>query len=547
MPSLEFFTPRCSVKLFKSISRRPDGEGLPASLRYSNKDDGIDLTPFMGDGSSIVTEKSIDSPTGTFTLTFLDKPQNVGEVVGPGTLSPGLESVYGLVESMDAVEIRMWSGKGRQPDPLPIKMRGIVTRVRRERSMSPDGKPRRVVIITGHDYGKFLQMYQLLYLSGYDGAKPLLTAHNFFEQFGMDVTNTMTCGDFVKTLLKQAINPLIEELFPNYNSMPHNIVADLQSHGMMSNSFQNERGSVYDLAKTFMDVDHWNEFFIQDRESGVYLVWRPKPYFDLMTGDNIQDMPVPPAICTISNDMIMSISQQRDDEDVYNYFYTSSERWQMLDDRFQQMMDVQNNYHQTMMEYANTAVKYYGLRAFYSDVVAGPELDDFTNMGSGQDQATQDKRMQQMSDWLLQRREICVQNNKDNVVYESGEINMKGGALVWDPVPASSTFSGTCPLFKRPAGAGDYFEILDGKISWTCYATAITDTFQPYRSYTSTIQFIRGTGFAERVSKNGGKSPWTTDQGNTPTRKFGSDTEMFYSPGNNNADFPINSDSKKGV
>lgn len=510
MPQMNFATPRATVKLFKSISRTVGDQGLNTSVRYQNRNDFIDLTDFIGDGGSITTTKALDAPSGTFTISFADKAAQTGEIYGPA-VTPSLESVYGLVEPMDAIEIRMWSGVGKAPNPLPIKMRGIVTRIRRERSMGSDGKPRNMVVITGHDYGKFLQIYQLLYLSGYDGAEPLLTAHSFFEQFGMDVPNSMTCAEFVTTLLDKAINPMIESLFPDANSMPHQIIPDLQATGMMSNSFQNERGSVYDLARTYMDVSHWNEFYVEDREDGVYLVWRPKPYVDLVSGDAIQQLKTAPNLCVVDNDWILSLTQQRDDEDVHNYFYVSSQRWQMIDDRYQQIVDAQNNYHQEMLNYPNTNKDFYGLRPFAADSATGPEDAAMKNMGTGQDQPTQDRRTDAMTDWLLSRRQICVDSNKDNVVFESGDITMKGG-------PVSSNNVANADGEIRAAKVGDYFKIQEGNMSWYCYATVMTDTFSPFRSYTTTVSFVRGTGFGERVSVSGGNSPYLTEK--TGANKF---------------------------
>lgn len=537
MATLNFATPRCSVKLFKSISRKVGDKGLNTSERYQNRNESIELTDFLGEGGSVATSKSLDAPAGTFTLTFTDKATLTGDFLDVKT-PPSYESVYGLVEPMDAVEIRMWSGVGKAPNPLPIKMRGIVTRIRRERSMGPDGKPRSVVVITGHDYGKFLQIYQLLYLSGYDGAEPLLTSHNFFEQFGMDVPNSMSCADFVTTLLNKAINPMIESLFPDYNTMPHQITPDLQATGMMSNMFQNEKGSVYDLAHTFMDVSHWNEFYVEDREDGVYLVWRPKPYFDIVSGDAIQPMVEPPYVCVLDNDWITSLAQERDDEDVHNFFYVSAQRWQMIDDRYQQIVDAQNNYHQEQLHYPNTDVNFYGLRPFAADSATGPEVREMSNMGTGQNQQTQDARTDAMTNWLLSRRQICVDSNKNNVVFESGEITMKGGPMSTDHIagPGGKT---------RAAKPGDYFKIQEGNLHWYCYAINMTDTFTPYHSYTTSITFVRGTGFAERVSKAGGNSPYLSEK--TGANKFQCFPSYNGAFGNviNNDRFPINA-TKQG-
>ena len=106
MPKVIVATPKISVRLYKSIMRQPRDAGLPTSERYANKEAYIDLTPFFGDGTSISTTKNIGQPCGTFSLSFSDKPNVSGQNMGPVLDRAGLESIYGLVEPMDVVEIR---------------------------------------------------------------------------------------------------------------------------------------------------------------------------------------------------------------------------------------------------------------------------------------------------------------------------------------------------------------------------------------------------------------------------------------------------------
>lgn len=123
MPNLLTASPRCTVRLFKTIGRETiDGQSAVSS-RYQSKDDYIDLTPFLNPGSSVRTSKSVREPAGGFTITFADKAQeSFGSATG-FTIGTELESVYGLVEPMDVVEIRMWNGMGPAPAEYPIIMR----------------------------------------------------------------------------------------------------------------------------------------------------------------------------------------------------------------------------------------------------------------------------------------------------------------------------------------------------------------------------------------------------------------------------------------
>lgn len=516
MPKVIVATPKISVRLYKSIMRQPKDAGLPTSERYANKEAYIDLTPFFGDGTSISTTKNIGQPCGTFSLSFSDKPNVSGQNMGPVLDSAGLESIYGLVEPMDVVEIRMWSGIGPCPNPLPIKMRGFVSEISRGRQMGKDGKPMRTVVVSGQDYGKILQSFQLLYIPSYHGSAPLLTGWNFFEQFGGNVKNVITGAEFINLLLDKAINPLLDTLLPKNNGVPRVIKPDLQASGSVSDSWMNQEGSVYDLMKQYLDVGVWNELFIEDREDGVYLVWRPVPAIDLMTGRAIQNLPQPPKNGTVPDGYISDIRQTRNDSSVYNYYWVTNSRFAMVDDIYRKVEAIMAGGTQQTMEYPNTAKKYYGVRAMYADSVMSP--DDVTSVSSGLEQNPQEQRRGYMLDWINDRRGIMIQSNKDNVVLEFGALSMKGG-----PTRDNSTDA---------LRSGDYLTVLDGKITWSAYIMSVQDNFIPYNSYSTSLEFARGTGFAERVSSTGGGvSPWLKEQatrGNDLT-SAGKDLDALFS------------------
>ncbi|ECB1886235.1 hypothetical protein IAJ44_004291 [Salmonella enterica] len=496
MPVANVATPRFSVRLYKSIMRKQGEAGLAVSERYANKEAFIDLTPFFGDGSAITTSKDTRQPAGTFSLTFSDRPNVSGQSLGPVLSSAGLESVYGLVEPMDVVEIRMWNGRGKAPYPLPIKMRGFVSEITRGRQLGSDGKPMRTVVITGQDYGKILQTYQIVYLTNYPGAPALLTGFDFFEQFGGTVRNTISGAEYLKLVMEKVINPLLGTLIPEFNGMPREIQVDAQTNAMMSNSYNSQQGSVYDLLKGFLDVGIWNELYVEDREEGVFLVWRPVPAFDLQTGNPTQTSTGKIYQGTIPDNDITQMRQGRKDESVFNFYWCTNTNFDMMGDDFLQAQAMQGDLHQPTLTYPNTAKKYYGIRAMYADSVMGPM--DVENQNSGLPASEQTARDGSMNQWITARRQVMVSNNKDNVVMEYGNIELKGG-----PTRDKSTDA---------LKAGDYVLVLDGMLTWQAYVTGFQDNFIPFRSYTSSITFERGSGFAWRVSEASGSSPWLRDQ-----------------------------------
>ncbi|EDY2030043.1 hypothetical protein GTB64_004485 [Salmonella enterica] len=525
MPVSRFATPRCSVRLYKSIMRKPGDAGLAVSQRYADKEAFIDLTPFLGDGSAINIGKDIRQPSGTFNITFADRPNVSGQSMGPVLSTAGLESVYGLVEPMDVVEIRMWSGIGKCPNPLPIKMRGFVTEITRSRQVGSDGRPVRTVAISGQDYGKVLQTYQIVYLSNYPGAQALLTGFDFFEQFGGDARNTISGGEYLGLILKNVINPLLQNLIPEHNGMPREIQLDAQAEGMLNNAYNHQQGNVYDLLKSFLDIGIWNELYIEDREDGVFLVWRPVPYYDLTTGDPTQKMKKPPRAATIQDNFITSIRQSRKDEGVFNFFWCTNTSFDLMGDDFLQAQAMQTNLHHETLEYPNTAQKYYGIRTMYADSVMGPQ--DVTNMNTGLPADQQSERDGYMTQWVMDRRQVMVNNAKDNVVMEYGSLDMKGG-----PTRDNSTDA---------LKAGDYITVLDGQLTWQAYVISVQDAYMPFRGYTTSLGFERGSGFAWRVSEVSGASPWLKDQAErrdpinppvSPDPRLMEDADYWSSQGN---------------
>lgn len=260
MPRLKDASPQISVRLYKTISRKTvDGQSA-VSARYSGKDEYIDLTPYLGDGSSVATSKSVRDPAGAFSITFADRPKTSGAVMGAPLPTGALETVYGLVEPMDVVEIRMWSGLGAKPSKLPIKMRGFVSEISRSQAIGTDGRPIRTVVVSGQDYGKIWQMYQILNLPAYAGGEALLTNFNMWERFGIEATNTMKAGDFIKAMVEKILNPHLKGFMPEHSPMPKELKLDISvTHGVINNSYQNQQGSIYDLMKFYGDVGIWNE------------------------------------------------------------------------------------------------------------------------------------------------------------------------------------------------------------------------------------------------------------------------------------------------
>lgn len=490
-------TPRCLVRLFRTIDRTATSGSAPSSQRYQGSDPYIDLTPMLGDGSSVRTSKSTREPCGGFVITFTDKAYR-----DKNAYIQDLESVYGLAEPMDIVEIRMWNGVGvwSPSEPYPIVMRGFVSDVVRSQTMGADGKPMRTVTISGHDFGKIWQTFQVLHLPNYAEGKGLLTNFALSELFGVSARNSMKAAEFIKQMVEKIINPHLDKLLPAVmpNNMPRVIQTGgslLVKHGTIGVSFHQMQGSLYDIMRFHGDVGHWNELYTEDREDGVYCVYRPIPAVNLADKKKIMDDAPDPVYCVIEDSFIESISVARGDSGVANFYWVDAAKYDMISDMSRRLHGLSEN-SVSLKDYPNSAVKYYGIRALYASTQMSG--DEVLSQTSGQSKESQDKRDTQQLGWVNTRRKQLMELNKDNVVLERGSARIKGGPMRDDDV-----------TLMKP---GDYAMFAVGSLAWAAYVYQIDHEFIPYQGYTTTLNFDRGEGFAERTRVDGASSPWLVEQ-----------------------------------
>lgn len=506
MTQIHDASPQISVRLYKTISRKSvDGETV-VSARFAGSSDYIDLTPYLNDRSSVRTSKSVRDGAGGFSITFADAAQSEFSAALVYISATQLESLYGLIEPMDLVEIRMWHGMGPAPLKLPIIMRGFVSEVTRGQAMGGDGRPMRQVTVSGQDFGKIWQMYQVIYLAAYAEGKALLTTFGLAELFGIAVTNAMPAGEFVRTMIEKIINPYLEKMLPtHWADVPTKIETGESisvKHGTVGISFQQAQGSIYDILRYHGDVGVWNELYTEDREDGVHCVYRSVPAMHLTApegkSDMIMDDATDPVFVRVDDDFILSLSVTRTDANVANFYWVEAAKFDLISDMQRKLASIpQNDASTTLKDYPNSDATYYGLRPMYGAThQAG---DDVKNQNSGETTEATDTRETKQVAWIDKRRKQMMDLNKDNVVFERGSLRVKGGLTRADGATVVK--------------AGDYVQIVTGRLSFIAYVVSVEHEFQAFNAFTSTIVFERGTGFAERVQLNSGvASPWTLEQ-----------------------------------
>lgn len=493
--------PEFRVTLYKTMARRmvtgSDGRNVPTSERYSGGNRVIDLTPFFGDGSSLETSKSVRQPAGQWAMVVVDQME-----------ADKLDSLYGLVEPMDVVEIRM----RHRPDPAatgmapPVVMRGFVSSVRRSMSMGADGRPARAVTISGADYGKVLEMIQIRYLPNYVIGQNLLTVLRAFVNYGIEAKPNQPGNDFVQQIVDKVANPFITGMAAMGAAKDAQGLSYIQTLGVEATATagtisafgaQSAQGTLWDVLRGFLDVGPWTELFIEDRQDtmddpnrpgGVVLVYRNNPFKDLDPAKGyVMPQAIKPDTLEVGDDVVMSLEIGRSDANVANYFQVNMPRMNLMDAATMNLAGQSMNPSDFYLEdYPNATPKLYGMRFMEADTQMGGA--DGLGRVDGQSESVVKEGQTKSRLWIDDRRAQLMSMNKDNVVFEDGTI----------------TLMGQCAL--RP---GMHLRVRHGRggqpFIWECYVVAVQHRMVPFQGFVTVATFERGTMFAERIRRGGGQ------------------------------------------
>lgn len=480
-PLVDTFDPVALVTLYKTVGRRLVAGGIPAAERYRDLPRAIDLTAHLGDGGSVRVRKSVRDPAGSWSIVLADKPW---------LHNTSLETLYGVAEPMDIIEIRFRHAPGAGKPP--IVMRGFVSGVERIQGMGADGRPGNYVVLTGQDYGKIWQQLQILYFPSYVIGQDIITHFRLFERFGVGFQTSQKVGDFVSAMVEKIINPYLRALIPERSPSPAELTLDIRvKEGATSiTGPQNQEGPVYDLMRAYTDTGPWNELYVEDREDSVACVFRPNPYLAL-NGDEIQPIGQRADVHDLFDRDVIQIRIGRSDANVANFYWTRAPRFDINTDLYRQLFAVQGAERDTVLldRYPNSQVALYGTRAMYTETQLGPE--EVTEFQSGLPEAPDRARASHMAAWVAKRRKVVVESNKDNVVLESGSIRIRGNEAI---------------------KAGSYVRLRRGGIVSMYYVAAVDHEFLPYQAFITTLQVERGTGFAERIRAGAPVSPYLSER-----------------------------------
>jgi hypothetical protein len=488
---------------------------LPASSSYSaaNQTDSasniIDVTARLGEGSVVHVHKSVRGDGGAFSIDFADEFMSVAN-----------DTLYALIEPMDMFEIRFagdaYKYAGATGQQLPIQMRGFVSKVTRSQSMSPDGKPRRTVHVEGHDYHKILQLIQIFNIPGTPDVANLISSFPLFSKYGPDF-NVKKSTAFVQAVFDLVVNPYIagiQAAGATSGAALAEVATDIQVPDALVSvqlgAFNG--GNLQELLREYLDIGPFNEFFIEDRDAGPwgpalpYAVYRPAPFLGAGSHSSLQpiqdsvttgvttDSPLSPSanVVQIDTSSIISISSERADEGVANYYWVDAPRFNMnYDDLTRQYAAYETQEGVApyfIQNYQNVNPALYGLRKMETATQQGSPAESDSGNGTPAG-AGRFANQGSFLGWIDDRRNLLIAMNQDNVVFESGDMRLMGHEKI---------------------RAGVYVQINYGpQLQSLHYAHTVTQVFEPFGNYFTEVEYDRGTNFIDRVTASkSGASPY---------------------------------------
>lgn len=448
------YRPQVSIGLTKNVSRSG-----PGATWGSGEVGGL-----LGEGGEVSVHKSIYEPMGSFVITFPDQP------------AINLDTVYAAIEPMDGMTIRMARSPEDYNGELPVIMRGFVRQVRRAETMGDDGKPRRLVIVSGNDYGLIFNNFQIIHRRRFDLVEALLSSFRMYAQFPeVGGEPALPAREFYRRMV-DVVNGSYLGNIGGASAIGTDITVD--NGWIVMVGVQTFEGPLWSLMMRHADTP-WNELFIEDREERPTLVYRPAPWVSI--DDRLLADATYPGSEVIAPNDIKKIDISRSDRDIANIYWVDSQPSSMHGN----IQPLFANAESVVLDHPNSDADLYGLRMMNLTTMqmggdAPPPAQPAHQKPDVQTQIDLD-----VVDWVMKRREKLIAMNRDNVEFESGNIVLKGDERV---------------------RAGRYLWLQRGGFGARYYVTAVDHSFAPFSHFTTSCRVARGDGFHRRLAI--GRSPY---------------------------------------
>lgn len=471
--SVRVYNPIVEVRIIKAIKRVGDAAGY-------------DVTSHLGENGFVRVDKSTRDMAGGFSIQLADK--------APGAL----DTVYALVEPMDLVDIRFCHDGDEYSGKPPVVMRGLVSSVSRGEAMG-SGKPYRTVTISGQDWGKILHTLMIYYLNNSTLNEYHISEYQFFHKYfpNSEIKN-MTAVEFLGLVVQNIINPYMAKITKFANGAPldatviNAMTPKASIRGLVSpyalSTFADT--SLHAMLRTLLDVGAFNEMYVFDGPSDIQLVVRPQPFRPYGSKSFIQDGAWADEIGIDHVDLV-SLSPSRSDASIANYYWVSNSRWAFMDNMTMKEIAMQGSRDTFLSDtHFNSNIDYFGFRKLEVDSVLLPEAFSPKSPGaipnySGSDSTKKDVQpndRESVNKWLDWRRYCLNRMNRDNLIFESGSMVLRGNEKI---------------------KAGMYINLDRNGFVVPYYGFRVSHTVRPFRDFLTTVTFDRGEGFIKRVGASG--------------------------------------------
>lgn len=461
---------RLTIIITIKSNAKPD----PGGVNYGDYGTII-IEDFLGDSNQFQIVKSVLSPMASFILTLPDKPY-------PQSNGVPNDSLYGLIQSMDFIEVRM-THNPTTIDNIPIMMRGLILGVTRQEIIDAQGHPQRAIVFRGNDLGYMFNIIRIMPpLVDFSVLGLALSGNQLAESLGITGSNgVLTIKDFYSKILDKVNAIMMDANSPiDLNGNPVQFKLDCQvstNTGIYINYWDPANQQIWTIMVDYLD-SMFHEMYVEDREDGTYLVIRPKPFIDYINDQWIQiDDNTAPTLDIIEVDIseIAEITADRDDDTVYNYIllqYNSI----ALSQESKLVEALKYSDSQKFQDYQNCKVDIYGYRPLIKEFVQVPV--SIVSPLTLQKESQVEANLGYIDEWAKKRMTSLFNMNKDNVILDYGTMTLFGNHKI------------------KP---GVYLHITRGLFDYIVYVETVTQDLSPFHQYLTKVSYVRGNGFIKRM------------------------------------------------
>lgn len=478
-PGVHSFRPGCEITIWHRTR-----EGGPQFVyKITSLSDAM-VHASMGENTTVTVSKSLYDPAGEFQISIPDKPIELRISDEAGVRITQRDSLYGFLEPMDRIEIRM-NRDQLLTGEMPVVLRGFVRGIGREEAMSPDGKPIRSVVISGHDCGCAFTIMQVGVITAIaENRWPYGT--NLLGYWG---AMTQTSGgpemNAVKSPLPEfvekctrTVEPILEQVGLRFAVSTEFAPTNEEVTAMSLPSYE---GPMWNLMTRMVDQP-WNEVFVREGANLPEVVCRRTPWVNpnslRISAERVEALGS--RMHEIDMEEVIELRAHRDDSEVVTLVLVRSAVAHPFENQL--ALTLQD----APIENANNSSAMFGWRAAQMESMlssngapqGNPEVE-FTNLNNS------------LNTFLIQRREWLKTMWSRNADLERGSLLIRG---------RSTIHVGEYIHVRRGGNAG---------VDWVAYVTRVTHQYMPFNRYITTLEYIRSTQYLRRADAD---NPWDTER-----------------------------------